>query len=177
MISFDFYSTHYKVYIHLTYIITQWQTTAPLDITHIISSSDRQSPRLYQGSADCGEGYRNSDIIRLLQPSQTIHYCNQSVLEIFPDLNIFVWNITIFDLISKNCPGTVLFYYVLAICITQRVLRFYNFGSLPDSRVRDCHLSQVSALYCYYWNMVLRFLRYRYVCIKYGYTMNCFVYS
>ena len=67
----------YKVFIYLPSINTQQQTTAPFDITHIISSSDRQRPRLYQGSAYYCEGDRNSDIIRLLQPSQKIHYCNQ----------------------------------------------------------------------------------------------------
>ena len=60
------------------------------DITHVLSSSDLQTPRLYQGSADLCEGDRNYDIIRLFQTSQTIHYCNQSVLAIVPDLNIFI---------------------------------------------------------------------------------------
>ena len=80
----------HKVFIYLPYINTHRKTTAPFDITHFISSSDRKTPRLYQGSADCCEGYRNCDMIRLLQPSQKILYCNQSVLAIVPDLNIFV---------------------------------------------------------------------------------------
>ena len=100
-ISFDLYSTHNKDYIYLPCINTQWQTTAPFNITHVLSSSDCQTPRLYQGSANhCGE-YRNSDVINLLQPYLTIHYCNQSVLAIFPDLNIFVWYYD-FDLISRS---------------------------------------------------------------------------
>ena len=90
MISFDFYSTHYRFYIRLPCIITQQQTTAPFDITHALSSSDRQNPRLYQESADCCKVDRNLDVIRLLQPYLTIHYCNQSVLAIVPDLNILV---------------------------------------------------------------------------------------
>ena len=102
VLSFGFYSTNYKVYIHLTCINTQQRTTSPFDITYVISSSDRQTLRLYQGSADCCEGYRNPDIIRLLQPSQTINYCNQSVLGIVPYLNIFVFSITILDLISRS---------------------------------------------------------------------------
>ena len=48
------------------------------------------------------EGDRNSNIIHLLQPSQKIHYFNQSVLAIVPDLNIFIWSIAIFDLIPRS---------------------------------------------------------------------------
>ena len=78
----------YKVFIYLTCINTHLQTTAPFDTTHVILSIDRKNPRLYQGSANCCEGDRNSDIICLLQKSQEIHYCNQSVLAIVPDLNV-----------------------------------------------------------------------------------------
>ena len=142
--------------------------TAPLDITHIISSSDRQNTRLYQGSADFCEGDHNSNIICLLQPYQTIHYCNQSVLAIVPDLNIFVWSIKIFDLISRKRPSTVLFYYVVAICITWQGLRFYNFGLLPDSRLCDCHCHRwvhcigtmkiwYSGLCCFTWFLIILF--------------------
>ena len=102
VISFDFYSTHYKVYIHLPYIITQRRTTAPLNNTHVISSSACPTPKLYQGSADCCEGYRNLDIISLLYPSQIIHYCNQSVLAIGPDMNVLVWSIKMFDIILRS---------------------------------------------------------------------------
>ena len=90
VILFGFYSTHYKLYIHLLCIKKQGKTTAPFDITHVISSSNRQTPRLYQGLDNCCEGDRNSNINCLLQPSQKIQYCNQSVLAIFPDLNIFI---------------------------------------------------------------------------------------
>ena len=102
MIYFDFYSAHYKVYIHIPCINTQRQTTASFDITNVISSSNRQTPRLYQGSANCCEGDCNSDIIRMIQKSQRIHYCNQSVLAIVLELNIFVFGITIFDLIYRS---------------------------------------------------------------------------
>ena len=68
----------------------QQRTTAPFHSSHVLSSSNRQTPIMYQGSADSFEGDRNSDVIRLLQPSLTIHYSNQSVLAIVPDLNIFV---------------------------------------------------------------------------------------
>ena len=74
---FGFYSTHYKVYIHLPCINTQQQTSVQFNITHVISSSDRQPARLYQVSAFSYEGNRNSGIVPLLQPSQTIHYFNQ----------------------------------------------------------------------------------------------------
>ena len=102
VILFNFYSTDYKVYIHLPCIVTQWWTTASFNITHVVSSNDRQTPILYQGSSNYCWGDRNLDIIRLLQPSHTIHYCNQSVSAIVPDLNIFVWSITIVDLISRS---------------------------------------------------------------------------
>ena len=77
MISFGFYSTYFKMDIHLPCINTQRQTTAPFENTPIISYSDRQKTGLYQGSDDRCEGDRNSDIIRLLQKSQAIYYCNQ----------------------------------------------------------------------------------------------------
>ena len=83
-----FIQAHYKVYIHIPCINTQRQKTASFDITNVISSSNRQTPRLYKGPANCCEGDHNSDIIRLLQPYHTIHYCNQSMLAIVPDLNI-----------------------------------------------------------------------------------------
>ena len=117
VISFDFYSTHYKVYIHLPCINTQRRTTSPFDITHVISSSDCQTPRLYQGLDDRCEGDRNSDIICLLLPYLTIQYCNHSVLAIFPDLNILVRIITIFYLIKRSNLLHFFLYYVLDLCI------------------------------------------------------------
>ena len=102
LISFGFYSTRFKVYIHLPYINTQLRTTSPFDITPVISYSDHRTIGLYQGSDYRYEGDRNSNIICLLQPSQTIHYCNQSVLSIVPDLNIFIFSIKSFDLISRS---------------------------------------------------------------------------
>ena len=90
MILFDFYLIRYKVIIYLPCINTQQLTTSPLYITHVILYSYHQTPRLYQRLADRCEGDRNSDMICLLQPSQTMHYYNQSVLAIVPDLNIFV---------------------------------------------------------------------------------------
>ena len=47
VISFDFYSTHYKVYIHVPYIIKQEGTTEPINSTHIISSIEHQTPKLF----------------------------------------------------------------------------------------------------------------------------------
>ena len=102
VILFGFYSTHFKVHIHLPWINTQWRTTSPFDNTPVISSNDLQNTGLYQGSADCCEGDCNSDIIFLIHQSQTIYYCNHSVLAIVPDLNILVFSITIFDLISRS---------------------------------------------------------------------------
>ena len=110
LILFNFYSTDYKFYIHLPCIIKQQRTTVPFNITHVISSTDLQITIQYQGSSDSCEGDLNLDIIRLLQPSHTIQYCNQSVLAIVPDLNIFVWSITIFDLISRS--ALVQFFYI-----------------------------------------------------------------
>ena len=96
VILFGFYSTCYKVYIHLPWININRLTTSPFDITHVISSSNHQTSILYQGSDDHCEGYRNSNIIFLLQQSQTIHYYNQWMLAIVLDLNILVLRITIF---------------------------------------------------------------------------------
>ena len=79
--------------------MTQQQETAPFDDTPVISSSDHQKTVLYQGSDDSCDGYCNCGLIRLLQKSQAIHYCNQSVLAVFPDLNISVFIITIADII------------------------------------------------------------------------------
>ena len=90
-----------KVYIYLPCIITQQRATAQFDDTPVISSSDHRNIGLYQGLANSCEGDHNSDLISLSHKSQAIHYCNQSVLEIVPDLNIFVFSITIADLISR----------------------------------------------------------------------------
>ena len=99
VVSFDFYSAHYKVYIHLPCINIQRQTTAYFDITNVISSINCQTSILYQGSSNCCERDRNSDRIHLLQPYQTINYCNQSMLVIDPYLHIFGRSIKIIDLI------------------------------------------------------------------------------
>ena len=128
----------YKVFIYLPCINTQQRITAPFDITPVMSYSDHQTTILYQGSADIREGHRNSDIIRQLQPSQKIHYCNKSVLAIVPDLNIFVFSITSFYLILRSslvwlCLLRVTYLYNLT------ELRFYILGSLLDLRLRDCH--------------------------------------
>ena len=114
VILFGFYSTHYKVYIQLRCINKQ-QQTAPFDNTYIISSSNRQTQKLYQGSEDWCEGESNYNIICFRQPSQTIHYFNQSVLVIVPDVNIFV--LVLRCLISfREAPWYSFYYYVLAIC-------------------------------------------------------------
>ena len=97
-----FYSTHFKVCIHLPCINTQRRTTSPFDITPVISSSNHRTTGLYQGSADRSEVDRNSGIIRLLQPFQTIRYCNQSVLAIVPELSIFVFSNRIVDHILRS---------------------------------------------------------------------------
>ena len=109
VISFDFYSAHYKVDIRLPCINTQQTTTALFDITNVISYSNYQTPRLYKGSADCCERDNISDIIRLIQPYQTFHYCNQSMLVIVLDMNIFGWSITIIDLTWTIALVKVLF--------------------------------------------------------------------
>ena len=152
----------YNAFIYLPCINTQRQTTAPFDVTHVISSSDRQTPRLYQGSADRCEVYRNSDIIRLLQPSQTIHCFNQTVLVIVPDLNIFVFSIIFFYLVLRSALVQLssitceIFVEldgakVLHIWFVTRIVSSWS----PSSRA--------SALYCYYENTVLSSVRYRLV--------------
>ena len=118
----------YKVYIYLPSINTQQRTTSPFDNTLVISSSDHRKKALYQRSADRCEGYRNSDMICLLQKSQEIHYCNQSVLEIVPDLNVFVFSITIFDLISRNALARFSLLHA-SYLYNSTGLRFYIFFS------------------------------------------------
>ena len=88
-----------KVYIYLPSINTQRQKKAPFDKTPVISSSDHQKSGIYQGLSYSHEGDQNSDLICLLQKSQEIHYCNQSVLKIFPELDIFIFSIIIVDII------------------------------------------------------------------------------
>ena len=88
-----------KVCICLPCIKTQQRATAPFDNTTVKLSSYHRKAGLYQRSADCCEGDINSDLICLLWKYQTIHFCNQSVLAIVPDLNIFVFSITIVGLI------------------------------------------------------------------------------
>ena len=102
VILFCFYSINLEVFIYLPCINTQKRAIEPFDDTPVISSSDHQKTVLYQGSANRCEGYRNSDLIRLLHKSQVINYCNQSVLAIFPDLNVFVFSIIIVYLISRS---------------------------------------------------------------------------
>ena len=116
----------YKVFIYLPCIKTQRLTTAPFYITPVISYSDHQTTGLHHGSADRCEGDDNSDIISLLQKTQKIHYCNQSVLAIFPDLKKFVFSITIFDLILRSA--------LVRLCLLRASylhnltgLRFYTF--------------------------------------------------
>ena len=98
----DFCSTRFKVYIHLPYINTQQRTTAPINNTHVISSINHRKIGLYQGSADHCELNNYSNIFVLLQPSHTIHFCNEWVLVIVQDLNIFIFSIITFDLIFRN---------------------------------------------------------------------------
>ena len=49
VISFGFYSFHFKVYIHLICINTQQRTRAPFDKTSGISSRNHQKTGLYEG--------------------------------------------------------------------------------------------------------------------------------
>ena len=91
-----------KVYIYLICINTQKQATTPFYNTPVILSSDHRKIGPYQGSAKRCEGYRNYDLIHLLQKSQAIHYYNQSVLAIVPDLNIFIFSITVVDIILRS---------------------------------------------------------------------------
>ena len=128
----------FKVYIYLPSINTQQLTTAPFNDTPVISSSDHQTTGLYQGSTNHCEGDCNLDVIRLLQPYLTTHYCNQSVLEIVPDLNIFVFNIMIFDLISRS--ALVRFSLLCARYLYNLTgIRLYIFFLQPSSRLFYCH--------------------------------------
>ena len=77
VISFGFYSTHFKFYIHLSCINKQRRTTSPFDYTPLISSSNHSNTGIYQGLAYRCEVDCNSNIIPLLQQAQAIHYCNK----------------------------------------------------------------------------------------------------
>ena len=76
VILLGFYSTQYKVYIHQPWINKQQWKTSPFNITHnhIATAKLRDCIRV-QPIIVRGTG--NSGIICLLQPSQTIHYCNK----------------------------------------------------------------------------------------------------
>ena len=101
VILFGFYSFHLNIFIHLPWNNTQRQTTEPFKVNPVLSSSHRRKTGIYRGSENCCEEDRNSDILHLLQQSRATHYCNQSMLNIVPDLNIFIFSITIFDLILR----------------------------------------------------------------------------
>ena len=58
---------------YLTCIKTQQRATSPFDDTPVISSINHQNTALYQGSANCCEGYHYADLIRLIQQSLVIH--------------------------------------------------------------------------------------------------------
>ena len=127
-----------KVYIYLPCINTQLRITAPFDNTSVISSNNHQKTGLYQGSANCCELDRNSDLICLLQKYHEIHCCNQSVLAIFPDPNIFVFSIKIVGIISRS--ALVRFILLRARYFYNLMgLRFYIFCSEPVSRLRYLH--------------------------------------
>ena len=126
VILFGFYSTHYKVYIHLPCINTHQQTTAPFNYTPIISSRYHQTIVLYQGSSHHCEGDHKFDIIMLFHPSHKMHYCNQSVLGIVLDLNIFIFSIMIFDLIFRSALIRMCLLCVRHLYISKG-LRFYIF--------------------------------------------------
>ena len=140
VILFGCYSTHFKVYIHLSCINTQQWTTSPLNNTPLLPFSNRWTKRLYQGSPDLFEGDHNSNIICLLQPSQEIQYCNQLVLTIVPGLNIFDFSILVFDLISRK-PLVRLCILHASYLYTWTGLRFYIFFSYPALHLCDrcCH--------------------------------------
>ena len=112
--------------------------SAPFYDTSVISSSDHRKTVLYQRSAYCCEGDRNSDIIRMLQKYQAIHYCNQSVLVIVPDLNIFVFIIMIVDLIFRS--ALVRFSLLCARYLYNSTgLRLYILCSEPISHLCNRH--------------------------------------
>ena len=138
VILFYFYSTHYKDYIHLPCINTHLRTTAPFETHQVISYSYHWRQRLYQGSAYCCEGDCNSKINRLLQLFRTIHYCNQSVLVIVPEMNIIFWSITI---LISFCEAPWYSYFLLRASYLYNSigLKLYIFGLLLNSRICDVH--------------------------------------
>ena len=137
----------YMVFIYLPCIITQQQTTTPFGITHIISSSNHQTPILYQGSVDCCEGDRNSDIIRLLHPYQTIHYCNQSDCPRPEHISLRYYNFwSHFKEVTWYSYFLLIASYLYKSTWTK-ILQFWFVNRLASLWYP---LSQVSALYYYY---------------------------
>ena len=120
MILFCFYSIHFKVYIYLPCINTQQRTAAPFDGTSFVSSSNHLNTGLYQGSVNRCGGYCSSDLICPIQQSQAIHYCKKSVLAVVPYLIIFVFSITIIDLISRSALVQFsLIHDILSTCLVS----------------------------------------------------------
>ena len=111
---------------------------ALFNINHFYSSSDYQTPILCQVSANYCGGYRISDVIYLLQRYLTIHYCNQSVLAIVPDLNIVVWSIT-FIISFQEVPWYIT-YLLSDIFIAWLWPRFYSAITYDNGDQRDTSL-------------------------------------
>ena len=129
---------HFEGLLYLPCISKHRWTTETFDKTTVISSSVHQKIGLSQGSADRCEGDRNSDLIRLLRKYQAIHYCNQSVLAIFPELNIFVFIIAIVDIISRIALVQVSLLRA-SYLYNSTGLRFYILFSEPASHLCDSH--------------------------------------
>ena len=99
-------------------------------------------------------------LFRLLHPSQIIHYCNQSVLVIVPDLNIYSFELLQSFISFREVPWYSSF--------LLRASYLYNSTGTKVTHIWFVNrlvspwfpLSQVNALYCYYKNMVLRFMWY-----------------
>ena len=95
---------------------------------------------LYQGSGNYSEKDQNSNIFCLLEQSQAIQYCNQSLLLIIADLNIFIFSITDFDLILRSALVQLCQLHA-SYLYTPTGVRFYIFCSKAPSRHRDRHCS------------------------------------
>ena len=126
MIFFGFCWSHFKVYIHLPCINTQRPTKAPFSKT------------LHQGSGNNFDWDHNSDIICLIQISQVVQYCNEWVLDIVLDLNIFFFSITSSDIILRS--ALIQFWLLRASYFyTSTGQRLYIIFSEPAFCLCDIH--------------------------------------
>ena len=126
-----FYLTNYKVYIHLPCINTQKLTTAPLNITHIISSSNHWSTILSQGRPSIVREIITLILflcfIHLRQFTTVTNQCQQLSQTWTNSFEVLRFLISFWEApwYSSSLLGDIYLY-------NPRGIRFHIFGLLPD---------------------------------------------